>query len=174
MRQGLFNCAAALSLLASASVAVAQTQNQPCLSSGEMRGVAGFLLPSLHAAITESCASHLSPTGYLNTNRDRLAAKFVAGQDADWPVARAALLKLGAARSGQAIPDMPDEILRPLVEGGISSGMAARINASECGQIEQLAESIDPMPRANVVTLLAVAMPMIGSANNRIRSCPAG
>lgn len=173
MHKGLFNCAAVLSFVASAGVAVAQTPAQPCLTPEEMRGLAGFLLPSALDTTIDTCGEHLAPTGYLATRGDALVAKVTAGQDADWPMAKAAVVKLFASRQ-PAMADLPDDMLRPIVEIGISTELAARIGPEQCREVERFAEPLDPLPRANLVSLFALAIPMIGQPERRIRACPAG
>lgn len=172
MRKGLFNCAAVLSFIASAGSAAAQNPALPCLTQDEMRGLAGFMLPSALDASIETCSPHLAPSGYLATRGESLVAKVTQGQQDDWPMARAAVVKLFASRQ-PAMAGLPDEMLQPLVEIGISSELATRIGPDRCRDIERFAESLDPLPRANLVNLFALTIPMIGQGERRIQACPA-
>ena len=100
-----------------------------------------------------------------------MAARYTAQQNAAWPKARSALLKIvtNASKTGNAngtlgmLSQIPGETMRPLVDALIVQEAANRTEIAQCAKVDKLAAALaplDPKDAANLLgTMFAVFEP---------------
>jgi hypothetical protein len=169
MKSSLLASMLALTL---ASPAIGAEQN---LSPGQVEGAVRYALPSLLEAVQGACTGQLARDGYLARNGDHLAVRFADGHEAYWPQAKAALILLGGKgkeSSGlEEFANLPDEALRPFVDGIIVAKLSEEIKPNSCADIERVLELLDPLPVDNLTGLVGTIVAMVET--RRSQSAPA-
>ena len=170
----LFHCAAMLALVSSAQLAAAQAK--PCLNQGEVRGLVAYALPSVTETLIERCSTRLSATSFLATRGPKLASELRSGQEAAWPAAREAIIKLAGddgKENGEMLRAMPEAMVGPMMEQMIAKKFSDEIKPESCKDIDRVLATMAPMPAANIVDLVT-AVVMIGGRNDKqLRTCAA-
>ncbi len=142
---------AAVSLSAPASAQIDQLDPQA------IEAATVYALPIAFDGFRKTCADRLAPDGFVAINENRLEAKFSAGAADAWPEAKAVLIEMAAKEGDGAdafLRDLPDEALKPFVDGVFQSIIAGEIKPQQCGDIERGLELLDPMPVENIAGLL--------------------
>jgi hypothetical protein len=140
----------------SASSAMAQMEN---LDPAAVTAATRYSLPLLFDGYLTRCSGTLDPAGYANSNARKLRAKFSQGAADAWPAARTLVLEMAegeAAGSTDLIGNMPDDALRPFVDGLIPSMIAQEIELEQCEVIERVLELFDPMPADNLAGMVGL------------------
>lgn len=155
--------APALALAALGSAQAAQAQQQACVNSDDLGDAVVYALPIAFDAAQTACANRLSKSGFMATKGEDFISKFRAGQDKAWPGAFR-LLKTFMAKDGAEgedaqinamITSLPDDALRPFVDGLAGQMIADEIKGDSCEKIERGLELIAPLPTDNVGDLVA-------------------
>lgn len=146
----------ALAAAAALVSAQAQAATQPtCLTEREVANLAIYAAPALVQGVRGKCAASLSSSGFLATKGDAFAARYAALQNETWPVAKEAAMKLAGAKAGTkdandlmaTLSGLPDNAVRPLLDGLISQKIGEAIHPGDCANVErgiQLASVIGP------------------------------
>jgi hypothetical protein len=162
--------AATLAVAALSSAAVAAMPKLPDMSGDEASALAVYAMPGFISAARQTCASELSPNGFLALQGPGLAQRYAAEQSAAWPVARAALLRIAAAKvpdQAKSIAKLPDSAVRPLADALIEQELAAKIHPRSCRNIERMAEAISPLDPRDASRVLGVLFD-IASASDKL------
>ncbi len=141
--------------LALAAVQPALAQDAPDTEAFEAAAL--YALPHLLSGLRASCSDRLAPSGYLGTRGEALQAKFARGAEGSWSAAKVVLLELGAEKDpemAQAFSTLPDESLRPFVDGLLTTIVATEIKPEQCGDVERGLELLAPMPVENIAGLV--------------------
>jgi hypothetical protein len=177
----------ALAVTAAAALAlqpVAASAQQACLTEDEVSAIAIYSVPSLVQAVRTRCAGELSASGFMARRGESLTGRYVALQGTVWPRAKSGLLKLLAGGARQARPatpgapglgmlaDLPDSAVRPLVDALIVQEASAKIEPTNCGRIERVAQAMAPIDPEVAGTLLGLLVGFAGS--DRLPVCPVG
>ena len=152
--------AAIAAIAAFALPASAQAQD---MSPAAMQAAVRYSLPHLLSGVRATCGSKLSADGYLATEGDALLARFSHGSDAAWPAAKTALMQLGAKDEkgmGAMLGQMPDSALKPFVDATISTMVATKLKAENCGDVERGLELLAPLPPENIAGLVGFVIEM--------------
>lgn len=172
--------APALGLIALGTAQTAAAQQQTCVRAADLGDAVVYAMPIAYDAMRNACANRLARDGFIATKGDAFAANFRTRQSAAWPGAFR-LLKVfmasdttGATGSGSdmvaMISSLPEESLRPFVDGLIGQMIAGEIKGDDCGKIERGVELISPLPTDNVGGLFAFIAEMADLKNPEI--CP--
>jgi hypothetical protein len=151
--------ACALAALTLPSVATAALPRLPDMSGDEASALAVYAVPSLLAAVRQTCAGELSPNGFLARHGDSLARRYAAEQAAAWPLARSAMFKFAGTKAGdklKAFTTLPDETIRPLADALIQQEAAAKIHPHSCRNIQRMAEALAPLDPAEAGRIMGV------------------
>ncbi|AOL94885.1 hypothetical protein [Porphyrobacter sp. LM 6] len=159
------NVAPALALAALATAQTAQAQQQACVNSADFGDAMVYVMPIAFDAARTSCANRLSRDGFMATGGDQFIAKFRDGQDKAWPGAFR-LLKVFMADKAKGeeggedamaamITALPEDSLRPFVDGLVGQMIAKEIKGDSCGKIERGLELVAPLPAENIGGLFA-------------------
>ncbi|WP_375290214.1 hypothetical protein [Qipengyuania sp.] len=131
------------------------------LDRQQMEVAVTYVLPIAFESFATTCRARLAPDGFLARNEGRLQQRFMSAADGTWPKAREVVVGLGerkAAEAGQAdafraMKMLPDESLRPFVDGMISASIAKEIKPASCADIEEGLRLFDPLPVTNLAKI---------------------
>jgi len=153
---------AALAGLFAGEVAQAQVQAGPCLSEQEVGSLVTYALPVVMDSAIKACAPTLSPQGYFATQGTALVQRYAVRKPGAWPLAKAALLKLGNGdkndKMGDMITKLPDQALQPFAEGMVAQMVAEGIKPDQCAAIERATRLLSPLPPENTADLLTFVL----------------
>lgn len=162
---------AALALAAATiSAAAPAAPRLPDISGDEASALAVYAMPGFISAARQTCASELSPNGFLAMQGPGLAQRYAYEQNAAWPLARAALLRYAGTKAPEQVKtfaSLPDNAVRPLADALIQQELAAQINPRSCRNIERMAEAISPLDPVDAGRILGVLFD-IASASDRL------
>ena len=154
-------------LLAAPTLTVALTAAQPpasaapCLTAREFTALSIYALPSMIAGTTRTCSAVLPAGAFLRSGGDQLAQRYAGSRDRTWPEARAAFLKMTAAKDPDAarlLGGMPDDTLRQLADAAVSGIVSGQIKPASCPTIDRVLALLAPLPAENTGELIAVAV----------------
>jgi hypothetical protein len=174
--------APSFAFVALASAQTAQAQQQACVAADDLGDAVVYTMPIAFDAARNACAERLSRDGFMARGGDAFVADFRSRQDAAWPGAFR-LIKAFMADEGKdaeaAGPDitaiitaLPEDSLRPFVDGLVGQMIADEIKPDSCGAIERGLELLSPLPSDNVGGLIAFIAEMADLKNPSI--CPGG
>jgi hypothetical protein len=154
---GAFICAVALALQAQAAHA-----QQQCFSQDEVSAAFVYAMPGVIEGVTTRCSASLGTNGFLARQGKAMAARYTAQQNAAWPKARSALLKIvtNASKTGNSngtlgvLSQIPADTMRPLIDALIVQEAANRTETAQCGKVDKLAAAIAPLDPRDAGNLL--------------------
>lgn len=167
--------APALAFAALAGAQAAQAQQQACVAPADLGDAVTYAMPIAFDAARTACANRLAKDGFMATGGEDFIATFCNGQDKAWPGAFRLLKTFmadGNKANGGSDADMtallsalPEEALRPFVDGMVGQMIAGEIKGDACGKIERGLELIAPLPPENVGGLFAFIAEMADLKN---------
>jgi hypothetical protein len=173
--------APALALTALATATAAQAQQQTCIAAADLGDSLLYAMPIAYDAVSTTCSRQLKRDGFMATGGEAFIAKFRARQDSAWPGAFRMIKTFMAQEGGEAsgndvdmaamIAALPEDSLRPFVDGMVGQMIAGEIKPENCGKIERAIELLDPLPAENYVGLVTFIIELTELKNPSI--CPA-
>ena len=151
--------------------AMAAAAEPPCLTAQEFTAVSTFALPGVIRGAAQRCAPVLPSDAFLRTQSEPLAKRYAAGRDRAWPQAKAAFLKLGGGMDPQAaslFKTMPDESLKPFVEGAVSAMVGQQLPTERCSAVDRLVMLLSPLPAESTAEVIGLAAGL-GAQSSRAR-----
>ena len=179
MTKHAFAPALALVALATAHTAQAQQQAAACVAPVDLADSVVYAMPIAYDAVSNRCVQRLSPNGFMAKKGAGFIDKFRARQDSAWPGAFRMIrtfMANDAAKQGEdqiaaIIAAMPEENLRPFIDGMIGQMIADGFKPDDCSKVERGLELLSPLPTENVGGLAAFIAEMAGLDNPPV--CPA-
>ncbi|MBO0748847.1 MAG: hypothetical protein J2O44_00240 [Porphyrobacter sp.] len=165
--------AAALAALTISTTASAAMPRLPDMSGDEASALAVYAMPSIIAASRQTCASELSPNGFLAMQGPGLARRYATEQNAAWPLARSALLRVASTKApdqAKTFASLPDKAVRPLADALIEQEVAAKIHPRSCRNIERMAEAISPLDPMDAGRVLGVMFDIASASDKLVAS----
>jgi hypothetical protein len=157
--------APALAFVALATANAADAQQQDCVGSADLGDTVLYAMPIAYDAVSTTCARQLKADGFIARDGGAFINNFRARQDSAWPGAFRLLKTFMAqnnAEKGKSDADMtallsalPEENLRPFVDGLVGQMIAKEIKPDSCGKIERGMELLSPLPADNLAGLMA-------------------
>ena len=148
---------ATAALLASPAGAAPQG---PCLTEAEMGALITYMAPPVMRSAATTCAKVNGPGAFLSSPEGTaLIARYDALGVAQWPQAKAALLKMGTGEdkaTAKMMASISDQALRELMSAGFVAAVAEDIKVKDCGRIDRLTRSLAALPPEPVVQLITV------------------
>jgi hypothetical protein len=152
-----------LAIAALTTAQAAQAQQQACVASEDLGDAVVYAMPIAFDAAQNACANRLSKKGFMATEGEAFISEFRAGQDQAWPGAFRLLKTFMASKGGEGsdadiaamITALPEDSLRPFVDGMVGQMIADEIKGDSCTKIERGLELIAPLPTENVGDLVA-------------------
>lgn len=155
--------APALAIAALVTAQTAHAQQQPCVAAADLSDAVVYTMPIAFDAARNACANRLTRDGFMANDGEQFIADFRTRQNESWPGAFR-LLKAFMADESRAGADMdmtamiaalPEDSLRPFVDGMVGQMIAQEIKGDSCAKIERGLELISPLPTDNVGGLFA-------------------
>ena len=147
---------------------------RPCLTSAEAEAVALVAMPEIIRQTGVACAAQLPATSLVRRTQSPLLQRYDAEADRAWPGARAAIVKVTDA---QAAALLGSDYARPLLTTLIAPLIVGRVAAKDCGTIDQLVMSLEPLPPRNVAGVVVTAIRYLQARGERnvaaLPLCPA-
>jgi hypothetical protein len=170
-----------LALAALATASTAQAQDQACVNAADLGDAVVYAMPIAYDAVGTSCARQLKSDGFIARDGARFVERFRAKQDKAWPGAFR-LIKIFMAQQGSEagsseadmtamIAALPEESLRPFVDGLVGQMITEEIKPDSCGKIERGMELLAPLPADNLAGLFAFVAELADLQNPAV--CPA-
>lgn len=168
-----------LALAALATAQTAQAQQPACVAPADLSDAVVYVMPIAFDAARTACTNRLARDGFMATDGEAFITQFRAGQNKAWPGAFR-LLKAFMADESRAGADMdmtamltalPEESVRPFVDGMVGQMIVSEIKGDSCAQIERGLNLISPLPTENVGGLFAFIAEMADLKNPPV--CPA-
>ncbi len=147
----------AVALPAPALAAAAET---PCLTAQEFTAVSTFALPGVIRGAAQRCMPVLPSDAFLRSQSENLAKRYSAGRDRAWPEAKAAFFKLGGGMDPQSaglLKSMPDESLKPFVEGAVTTMVGQQLPTDRCSVVDRLVMLLSPLPAESTAEVIGLA-----------------
>ena len=148
--------AAALLMIPQAAMAA----DEVCLTPREFAALSAYALPSVIGGTSRACAAQLPADAFLRRSGDELAARYARGKAAAWPEARAAFLKMSAAKdpgAAQLFTAMPDDALQQVADAALAGIVASKVKPDSCATIDRALALLSPLPPENTAELIALA-----------------
>lgn len=164
------------SALALLSVGNAQAA-EICMTPEDIRGLVGYILPTVAGNVTDACGPLLGDEGYLARKGPGLVEALRTGQDTYWPAAKSAFMKFGNAdkdkgQTAVAFAELPDDVLQPLVDQIFMSKFDIDLSAEKCRDVEDILEALAPLSPEGSIHLVSVILAITVRKDKEIPSCP--
>lgn len=157
--------APAMAIAALVTAQTAQAQQQACVAPDDLGDTVIYAMPIAYDAVSTKCASQLKTDGFMARSGGTFIDGFRARQNVAWPGAFRLLKTFMAQDNAEdggtnanmtaMIAALPEESLRPFVDGLVGQMIAEEIKPESCGQIERGLELLSPLPTDNVAGLIA-------------------
>lgn len=147
-----------------------------CLSQKEARSLLTYALPNVISGTAKRCQSALPADSYLRQHGTELAARYAAHKARYWPDAKAAFLKMSAAKDqqiGQFARNLPDESMQPIVDLAVEGMVSQNIGLDSCEDIDLAIDLLSPLPPENAAGLIALFVEL-GAETGRQASSSSG
>jgi len=159
---------------------IARAAEPPCLSASEFSSLAGYALPNVISGTSQRCSATLSADAFLRKSGGSLATRYAERKQASWPGAKAAFLKLSAAKdddAGRLLRSLPDPSLQQMIDAVMEGMVSQQIPVERCATIDRLVRLLAPLPPENTAELIALAVGL-GARSGKARLgsisvCPA-
>lgn len=132
-----------------------------CLSPAEAEPLVRYAIPDVLDQLAVRCSPQLPAGAFLKTRGPAFSNRFRVEQDAAWPGARAAMLKLLGDQAGGLLQS---DFARPILSSMIGPVVVEKLDFSNCPTIDRTLALIEPLPTRNIASLL-VLFGEIGTAN---------
>ena len=169
-----FRFAAALALLSTGSLQAAQpAASASCMNRDEVRGLVGYMLPSVVSIVVVRCKPGLPAGSYLSARGPQLADSLEQGRAAAWPMAKQAFGKIAGAdpQAAKMLDAMPESMLRPVLEDKMADTLTSSIKAKDCKDIDRVVATLAPLPSANLVDFVTEVMVLAGRGKKDLNIC---
>ena len=141
--------------------ALAQTTQEPCLTSTEFSALAGYAMPSVITGAMRRCATTLDAQSYLGSQGPALANRYAAQKNISWPMAKTAFLKFASSGKEQAdaiLTGLPDPTLQQMLDGVVEGMVAQEIPLKDCSTLDNFLRLLAPLPPENTAELIGLAV----------------
>ncbi|MEM6856276.1 MAG: hypothetical protein AAF559_00265 [Pseudomonadota bacterium] len=171
MKRTLLAPALALAALGPAQAAQAQ---QACVAPEDAADAVVYAMPAAYDATLKRCKSEFGEESFLTSaDGSNFAEQFRTQQDQRWAGTFRFLKVFISAQSrgegdegmGEMIAAMPEESLRPFVDGILGQMIADQIKTDTCGKIDEAAQLLSPLPPENVGGLVAFTLGLVDLDN---------
>ncbi|MFM5916975.1 MAG: hypothetical protein ACKOOL_05510 [Novosphingobium sp.] len=166
--------AATLAVLTAAQAQAATAPGKPCMTRPELRGMVAYMLPSTMTAVIDKCRPALPAGAAMLARGTVVVNELKAGQSAAFPMARQAFTKFSGAEDKAGVEmflAMPEETLKPLLEGFVTQKIVSDIKPEYCPDIERVFATLQPLPAANYVDFITEVFSIAARDDKSIPVC---
>lgn len=134
------------------------------MTSAEANSLISFALPDIIAGIVNQCKPHLPAKSYFVQSGDTLVARYRTLAEPAWPGAKKAMFKLMGDNpmAGMLSDATADKMMQEMLAAGIAQGIGGDVKPEDCGSIDQITETLAPLPPENTAKLLGLVIAMDG------------
>jgi hypothetical protein len=152
-----------LSLTAALAVipGLANAAEPSCLTPREFTALSNYALPSVINGTTQKCSATLPGDSYLRQSGQDLVQRYSTGKAANWPDAKAAIIKIGAGEkpgSMGLIKSLPDATLQQFTDSMVSNVVVEKLPTERCATIDRVISLLAPLPPESTAELIAIAV----------------
>lgn len=169
-----------LAMAALVSAQSAQAQQAPCVEPDDLTDMITYAMPIAYDAAMGSCSESYSANSFMRNGGTEFIERFRSQQDAAWPGALRVMQVFIASSSSSGddamtgmISALPEEQLRPFIDGIAQQMIGEQIKPDVCSDIEEGLELVAPLPVENVSGLFTFVAERAGLDNPSICSVPA-
>ncbi|MEM9310892.1 MAG: hypothetical protein AAGA34_05535 [Pseudomonadota bacterium] len=170
MKRTLLSPTLAVAALASAQAAQAQ---QACVAPEDAADAVIYAMPMAYDATLKACDKELSADSFLQSaDGENFIEPYRGQQDERWDgtfrflkVFISAQAEDGDDGIGEMISAMPEESLRPFVDGIMGQLLADQIKPDTCNKIDRGVELMSPLPAENLSGLVAFIVELVDLDN---------
>jgi hypothetical protein len=144
---------------------LANAAEAPCLTRQEFSGLASFVLPSVMEGAIERCRPYLDEGAYLTISGSKLVDRYEARKVQNWPVAKAAFLKISGETNGKAndlLKILPDDALQDMLDITFEGLASQEIPTDKCGTIDEFTRLLAPLPPENTWEIIRLVVSLAG------------
>jgi hypothetical protein len=159
--------AALLALAALGSAGAARAAGDACLMPADLDAIFAYALPTVIDAAGETCHKALPGDAFLAAQGADLAARYRTDQAGAWPLAKAAVLKVGVGALtggrgdgglGKYAALLPDGALQGFATGFVKQFVVSNVRAADCRDIDYGLRLIAPLPPENAAGLITLVI----------------
>lgn len=156
--------AAAITALLQASVAQAQ---EICVEPADLSDTVVYAVPGLMQGLQNKCSAVLSQTGFVLGQSGEWVTSYDLLKDETWPGTRRFFLVFANGETESPLPmdDLPDTVLRPLLDLMLPELVMKDVKVADCEKIERTVELLSPLPPENTGGLVALMLEFAGRDN---------
>ncbi|MGB3471962.1 MAG: hypothetical protein WBA51_14170 [Erythrobacter sp.] len=159
-----FGPVVALAALATAQTAQAQ---QVCVAPEDAADAMVYVMPGAYDAVLTTCTGEFTEKSFIPSAAGaNFVEQFRAEQDARWP-GTMRFFRIFMARETQddgmaeVIAALPDDALRPLIDGILGQMIGKEIKSDNCAKIDRAVELLSPLPAENIAGLVSFILPEV-------------
>jgi len=141
--------------------AQAAPAERPCITHQEAADMAVAMLPYLVDAAALRCRAELAPDAFLNTGAAAWSARLRQDGAPRRDSAIRGLAKLGGAAPP---PGVDGDVAFQFVAQMMAASMTSNIRPANCAQADTIARSLEPLPTANVASLIVAGLDLAMTA----------
>lgn len=155
---------------------VASTQAAtPCMQPAEAQALITSFLPDMIRGLRDVCKDSLPAEAFLVRSGATLADRYEAEAKSAWTAGRAAAVKLSGEED--IFNRLDDESMRKTFGAVIAGEIAKDVKPKDCGTIDSVLQALEPLPPANMSTLIGTVLQAVGNDKKQKRGkfpiCPA-
>ena len=154
--------AAALLLAQAATTAPPAPAVTACITHEEAGDMAVSLLPFLIDAAAQRCRPHLASGAFLLTGAGDWSARL---RREAAPRRASALRGMGKFAGAMAPAGASGDAAFDFVAQLVTAGLTANIRPENCGQLDTIAQSLQPLPTDNIARLVGATLAIAMTAN---------
>ena len=165
MKRTALGSALALSALISAQTAQAQKH---CVEPEDAADAVVYMMPTAYESTLSACENEFNSDSFLTSDAGRAFIDGFRGQqDQRWSGAyrffKVFIQKetKGDDAMGEMLANLPEEALRPLIDGLLGQIIAKEIKPNTCGKIDRVVELLSPLPPENIAGLMSFILPEV-------------
>jgi len=160
-------------LLALAAMGTAQATQaqQVCVAPDDAADAMVYVMPGAYEAVLTTCSGEFTDQSFMiSAAGSNFVEQFRAQQDARWP-GTMRFFRVFMARETQddgmaeVIAALPDDALRPLIDGVLGQMIGKEIKSDNCAKIDRAVELLSPLPAENIAGLVSFILPEVDLKN---------
>ena len=163
----------ALLALTTATAAQAQADAPQCLTRNEVHGMMAYFAPTMIHQLGENCRTFLPESGYMAKSLPSVEARYAAGKDSAWPMARSAILKFMSTEvKGQFDPSkLSDAALRPMADEILVQKLSFKMNKDKCLDAEDILQALAPLDPALMLEVITTVVGVVARKDKTMPVC---
>lgn len=148
----------------------AQQAAKPCITAPEAADLLLFMAPEVIKGAGAVCRSALPDTALARRTTGPFIERYVAEADAAWPLAKAAILKLGGK---EAEGKLQGDGAKAMVKSMLGPKIAESFKPKDCAGIDRLLTTLEPLPPRAVAEMFVAIVQLSQKRGGDLPICSA-